>query len=64
MVPIRVCVATACSDPVPVEFTAKDIILRVKEAFVPMPVWIEVEIPMNVGFAYPFGICPWDFGCY
>jgi hypothetical protein len=64
MVPIRVCVATTCSDPVPVEFTAKDIILRAKEAFVHMPLWIEVEIPMNVGFAYPLGVCPWDFGGY
>ncbi len=65
MVPIVVCVGAVCSDPVEMEFTAKDILLRVQgDAYVRMPVWIEVEVPANVRFSYPFSFCPWDFGGY
>jgi hypothetical protein len=65
MVPIQVCAGAICSEPVELEFTAKDILLRVQgQAYVQMPVWIQVEIPMNLGFSYPFSFCPWDFGGY
>ena len=65
MVPILVCVGEICSAPVEMEFTSKDILLSLKgEAYVRMPVWIEVEIPMNLRFSYPFSYCPWDFGGY
>ncbi len=64
-VPIRVCVGSNCSEPVRVAFKAQDIVLRVKEPlYTKMPVWVGVEIPMNVGFEYPFDYCPWDFGGY
>ena len=65
IVPIQVCVGSVCSDLVEVEFTAQDIVLRlVGEAHVHMPIWIQVEIPMNLGFSYPHSTCPWDFGGY
>lgn len=64
-VPVQVCIKDLCSDPVHVEFTSKDILLRVEgPAHVHMPLWMDVEIPRNVKFAYPFSICPWDFGGY
>jgi len=63
-VPVRVCIEQICGDPVLVEFTAQDIILHVHEAFVHMPLWVDVEIPMNIGFGYPFSVCPWDFDGY
>ena len=64
-IPIRVCVGSNCSEPVRVAFTMQDIVLRVKEPlYTKMPVWVGVEIPMNVGFKYPLNFCPWDFGGY
>jgi len=65
IVPIQVCVEAVCSDPVLMEFTSKDILLRFPgTAYVHMPIWIQVEIPMNPDFDYPFNSCPWDFGGY
>lgn len=65
MVPVQVCVGETCSKAIDAEFTDQDIILRFKgPAHVHMPVWIDVEVPMNVRFEYPFSLCPWNFGGY
>lgn len=65
LVPIEVCVGAICSNAVTVEFTSQDILLRVEgKAYFRMPLWIQVEIPMNVNFSYPFDFCLWDFGGY
>ena len=63
--PIQVCVDHRCSEPVLIEFTSKDILLSTVGGLrVNMPVWIAVDIPLNPRFAYPFSVCPWDFGGY
>ena len=60
---IQVCAGAACSDPLGVPFTNKDILLRVSErAYVHMPLWVEFTIPFNNNFEYPASPCPWDFG--
>ena len=62
-VTVQVCVAAACSDPVAVPFTNKDIVLRVEEnARVHMPLWVDYTIPFNDNFVYPLSPCPWDLG--
>jgi len=63
--PVQVCRGAICSEPLDAEFTDQDIILGPPvEAFLRMPIWIDVEVPMNPDFRYPIRGCPWDFGDY
>lgn len=61
--PVQVCVRNLCSEPLPVPFTNKDILLKLEaKAYVHMPLWVEFTIPLNSAFGYPARACPWDVG--
>jgi len=52
--PMRVCVREVCSDPVELRFSVRKIFLKVDgEAYLHMPVWIDVEHPTSYEFLYP-----------
>jgi len=65
LVPFQVCVAGACSDPVPMRFSALTALLTLsQQAYVHMPVWIDVDAPARYVVDYPCGFWPWNFPGY
>jgi hypothetical protein len=63
--PIQICVHDVCSQPVPVRFSTRKAYIKVQgTAYVRMPVWIEVDLPMLYDIQYPAYVWPWQFGGY
>jgi hypothetical protein len=58
--PIQVCVRDACSEPVPVRFSANKAYLRIAgTAYAGMPVWLVIDEPVPYEARYPFHPMPW-----
>ena len=58
--PLRVCVGTVCSAPVPMWFSTRTALLsQERPAYVRMPVWIRVDPPPPFFVSYPCLVGPW-----
>ncbi len=61
--PIQVCVRGSCSDRVLVRFSLRKAFIHLLgQAYVHMPVWIDVDQPATNGISYPYTVFPLDFG--
>jgi hypothetical protein len=63
--PFQVCVASVCSAPFPMRFSAHTALLKLAgPASVHMPVWIAIDAPSPYVVAYPCDESPWSFEGY
>jgi hypothetical protein len=59
---MRICFRDLCSDRVPVEINSYTTFLKVQgQAYINMPIWVEVDLPYPFHFGYPCRPDPWDF---
>jgi hypothetical protein len=60
--PIKISVRDSCSDPVVFRFATHKAYIQVQgQAYVHMPVWIEIAQPSLHRVYYPVSVGPWDF---